>query len=130
MTLKILGPEILDPARLGIAWFPYQEHWAVPWRGLRFDDSSGFQIGGNGVNFHLIPKRYTKLFGEGWRFGWVHRVNHMFIVIDPAEVETVLGKDIMVVNYEFLKEGLVLVIQVIKWYLFQEDLFLFFRTWC
>ena len=103
MTLKILGPEILNPARLGIPWFSYQEHWAVPWRGLRFDDSSGFQIGGNGVNFYLVPKRYAKLFGEGWRFGWVHRVNHMFIVIAPAKVETVLGKDIMVVNNEFLE---------------------------
>ena len=129
MTLKILGSEILSPSRLGISWFPYQEHWAVPWRSLRFDDSSGFQIGGNGVNFHLIPKGYAKLFGEGWRFGWVHRVNHMFIVIDPAEVKTVLGKDIMVVNYEFLKEGFVLVIQVIKWYLLQENLLLFFWTW-
>ena len=129
MTLKILGSKILNPSWFGISWFPYQEHWAVPWRSLRFDDSSGFQVGGNGVNFHLIPKRYTELFGEGWGFGWVHRVNHMFIVIDPAEVETVLGKDIMVVNYELLEEGFVLVIQVIKWHLLQENLLLLFWTW-
>ena len=128
MTLKILGSKVLDPAWFGISWFPDQKHWAISWRSLRFDDSRGFQIGGNGVNFYLVPKRYAKLFSERRGFGWIHRVDHVFIVIDPSEVKTVLGEDIMVVSDEFLEQGLVFLIQVVEGYLFQEDLFLVLTT--
>ena len=129
MTLQILAPEILDPARLGISWFPYQKDGTVAEGCLRLDTSSGLQIGGDGVNFDLVPKRYAKLFCERRGLGWIHWVDHMFIVIDPPKVETVLGEDVMVVNYELLEFGFVLVIQVIKGNLFQENLFLFLWTW-